>query len=106
MSSAKEWQPPDIGAFEKAVPAHLRAGLLRYIRMGGKPGKFLRAVLDNDLGEAIGRGDRVSLRHLPTLVLWIRNSTPRLCWGLDGPRMREEWTSLGGMMGGADGPCF
>ncbi len=64
-----------------AVPQHLRAGLVRYVTDGVRPGHFLVAVLENDLAEAVARADAVSLVGLPFVVSWLDNYAPATCHG-------------------------
>lgn len=73
------------------TPLHLRDGLLRYLDHGVMPGDFLRAVLANDLAEAVGRADPQSFAGLRDLVGWVRyNISP----GLRGSREAiEEWVA-------------
>lgn len=58
------------------VPAHLRAGVLRYLVDHVRPGQFLSAVLRNDLADAVLRGDDQSLAGLRDLVLFLHNHAP------------------------------
>jgi len=66
---------------DERVPEHLRGGLQRYIEQGIKPGDFLTAVLENDLMEAMGRGDLASLAGLFGLCGWLYNEAPAACHG-------------------------
>lgn len=59
---------------------HLPA-LERYLQHGLQPGHFLRAVLANDLMEAVGRADAETLGELGALVSHIRWHVPADAWG-------------------------
>ena len=63
------------------VPEHLRAGLVAYVKHGQPTGDFLRAVLVNDLSEALARADGVSTLALQSIAGWIYNEAPSPCWG-------------------------
>lgn len=65
----------------RGVPEHLHDGLIRYFTEGLLPGDFLRAVLNNDLVEAIRRGDEVSRAHLPQLADFLYFDAPAWAWG-------------------------
>lgn len=57
-----------------------REGLERYLH-GMPPGHFLRAVLENDLFEAVGRADEGSAGAIPAICRYIYNNMPANCWG-------------------------
>jgi hypothetical protein len=45
------------------------------------PGGFLRAVLSNDLVEAVNRGDAESLQSLPAITRHVYSNLPSNIWG-------------------------
>lgn len=63
------------------VPEHLRSGLVCYLLHHIPPGHFLTAVLENDLMEAMGRADELSLVGLFSLVSFLYNDAPSGAWG-------------------------
>lgn len=63
------------------VPVHLRDGLRRYVDERVETGAFLRAVLENDLKEAVTRGDTDSMEGLTCVVGYLFNQAPESCWG-------------------------
>lgn len=63
------------------VPLHLQPGLERYLLHGITPGRFLKAVLANDLVGAIHAGDEESLAGLTGLVMFLYNEVPGSAWG-------------------------
>ena len=63
------------------VPVHLREGLRRYVDEKVETGGFLRAVLENDLKEAVTRGDTASMDGLTCVVGYLFNQAPEACWG-------------------------
>jgi hypothetical protein len=66
---------------EKFCPEHLRASIDAYVKDGRETGGFLRAVLENDLREAIGRADHVNVWLLPHIVSYLYNRVPSHVWG-------------------------
>jgi len=61
---------------EEAVSA-----LRRYQEHQLDPGGFLRAVLSNDLTEAVNRGDAESLQNLPAITRYVFSNLPSNIWG-------------------------
>jgi len=55
--------------------------LERYAKQGVPPGGFLRAVLANDLMEAVGRADIYNIHALPAICSYIYNGIPLDSWG-------------------------
>ena len=52
-------------------------------------GDFLRAVLENNLSEAVGRADEDNLKNLPAFVIYLYNEMPSPCWG--SPEKVKAW---------------
>lgn len=52
-------------------------------------GDFLRAVLSNNLMEAVGRADADNLRALPVIASYVYNELPGNCHG--SPEIVEAW---------------
>ncbi len=63
------------------IPEHLRDGLEDYIKNRVETGGFLRAALENDLREALGRSDEISRFALFDIVSFLYNAAPSNCWG-------------------------
>ena len=63
------------------VPQHLIDSLYRYANEGYETGGFLKAVLANDLMEAINRADHESLPQLKAICQFIYNELPAPCHG-------------------------
>lgn len=63
------------------IPQGVRDALDRYVTHGISPGSFTRAVLENDLFEALGRGDLESTAALPAICGYVYNELPSDCWG-------------------------
>ncbi|MCH7759838.1 hypothetical protein IIA15_00330 [candidate division TA06 bacterium] len=60
---------------------HMRACLDRYIETGLLPGHFLKAVICNDLFDAVGRADMDNLKNLSAFITYLYNEAPSECWG-------------------------
>jgi hypothetical protein len=63
------------------MPPAILQGLKHYRDHRLAPGGFLRAVLQNDLEGAVGRGDVNSLAALQEIVMWMRWDLPASAWG-------------------------
>lgn len=66
-------------------------GLRRYADCGIEPGHFLRACLENNLREAVGRADPAAMAQLAVIVAYIYNEIPGNCWG--SPDAVDAWLS-------------
>lgn len=63
------------------IPTRMAGGIQRWIDHGIMPGSFLRAVIENDLRNAIGNADAENLANLPAYVAYFYNEAPAACWG-------------------------
>ena len=63
------------------VPAHLRAGLARYLVGHLHTGSFLHAVLTNNLRGAVFAADDDSLVGLLPIMRFLYNDAPADSWG-------------------------
>lgn len=82
--SLAEYMAPKYEKFDNEftfVPHHMRDGIKLYIEKGIEPGGFLRAVLENDLKNAVGRADDINRNHLVSIVAWFYNYAPAGCFG-------------------------
>jgi len=66
---------------DQLVPPGMRETVLDYVLYGIPPGHFLRAVITNDLREAVGRADHDNRSRLVDYVVFFTNYTPSKCWG-------------------------
>lgn len=71
----------DMQAHIHLVPHHLRDGVMQYCLVGRPIGHFLTAVMENDLREAVARGDEMSLAGLRGIVQFMYNYGPGQAWG-------------------------
>jgi hypothetical protein len=69
---------------ESNVPLGLHSGLVEYFAARRPTGSFLRAVLENDLGEAALRADEVNRWHLADLVVFLHMYVSATAWGSPG----------------------
>lgn len=63
------------------VDKNIKDSLDRYIEDRIPTGSFLRAVLENDLMEAVGRADLTNRNNLHAICLYVYNNLPRGSWG-------------------------
>lgn len=71
------------------IPKLAIGAIKRYVKDGLPPGGFLRAVLANDLRDAISRADPVSLDTLKELVRYVESNVPMNCCG--SPAVVDGW---------------
>ena len=67
----------------------IKDGLDRYAKQHIPTGQFLRAVLENDLMEAVGRADSDSTQDLFEICSYICNKMPHSCHG--SPEIVAKW---------------
>ena len=67
----------------------IRAGIMRYVEHGIKPGDFLTAVLENNLMEAMGRADEDNRRDIFEICQFVHMEIPGICHG--SPAIMKEW---------------
>jgi hypothetical protein len=63
------------------MPEHILASLSRYSTEHVATGSFLRAVLENDLTNAVCTADEKNFFALPVIVRYVYNELPSPCWG-------------------------
>ena len=88
------WQAPD----SARIPAHMKEAVVDYVVHGYYPGDFLRAVLRNDLCDALGRADPNNFNALRSWVSFMYNEIPSEAWGSQ--EKIEKWCEkklLGGL---------
>lgn len=76
------------------IPEYMHTGLHLWIEEGLQPGSFLKAVLCNDLENAVGRADEENLKNLPAYIYFLYNFAPSHCWGSE--ENFETWKGLKG----------
>ena len=63
------------------IPQRTMGGIDRYVEEGIHPGHFLKAVITNNLLEALERADNENISALYDIMKYFFNSTPSECWG-------------------------
>jgi hypothetical protein len=81
----------------EGMPALLRPGTKLYIEQGILPGRFLRAVISNDLKESFAQADDINRLRMFEIVSWWYNEAPGPCWGSEEVMM--NWRESGGLLG-------
>jgi hypothetical protein len=71
------------------LPEHMRDAMKLYLEDRISPGSFLRAVLENNLSEAVSRADHINLGYLSNIVSFCYNDIPSAAWG--SPEKVEAW---------------
>lgn len=70
----------------------IKDSLDRYAQHHVETGSFLRAVLENDLKEAVCRADDDNLSDILEIIRYAHNEIPGNCWGSPG-RVRK-WLAM------------
>lgn len=65
----------------KFIEPRFKETIDAYVESGRPTGHFIQAVLENNLKEAIGRGDNEAIDNLPHIVAYLYNKVPSICWG-------------------------
>ncbi len=86
MSETSLW---DQEAADRLIPAHMHDALRDWIVYGHMPGRFLTAVLENDLMEAAGRADLINRAALADYATFLYNYAPQACHG--SPEKVKSW---------------
>lgn len=71
------------------LPESLRDGMRLYLERGVPPGRFLEAVLWNDLYVAGARADADNRQRLADIILWVATYAPWNSWG--SPENYRAW---------------
>ncbi len=79
------------------IPARMFPGIERYINHGIPPGNFLRAIIKNNLKEAVMYADDENIKNIPAYVNFFYNYAPENCWG--SPQELVDWNEGKGLEG-------
>jgi len=71
------------------IPDHTRETLIAYVIDRHPPGSFLRAVMENNLTEAVCQADELNLPAIHPIVVWAYNFVPALARG--NPAKVRSW---------------
>lgn len=69
---------------ELKIPVQTLMDLAKYIDEGFVPGKFLRAVINNDLQAAVNEASELELNVLSIIVKYMHERAPSGCHGYSG----------------------
>jgi len=62
------------------IPSHIKKSLMGYVNKI-PTGNFLRAVLSNNLFEAVAYADQHNMSLIPMIMGYVYNELPMDCWG-------------------------
>ena len=85
--------PDETQSMLVGMPPRILEGLRRYAIHHQEVGSFLRAVLENNLTEAVCRADPESLAALRIIVIYVYNCLPASCHG--SPEAVKAWLKKG-----------
>lgn len=71
------YNTPDSSKIEQ----RFKESIDRYVQHKIPTGGFLRAVLENNLMEAIGTADTEAMDNIRHIVCYLYNEVPGNCWG-------------------------
>lgn len=71
------------------LPNNLKESIDAFVQTGRPTGQFLQSCIDNNLREACGRADEISLGVLHVIVAYLYNECPMGCWGFEGAH--QQW---------------
>ena len=77
-----------------SIPPHIKQAIDLHVTEGRATGFFVKAVLENDLFQAIGHADPESQACLRDIVIYCHNYIPSNCWG--SKEAVKEWIKKGG----------
>lgn len=63
------------------IPLHMVESMVAYIVKRRPTGSFLRAIISNNLKEAVMLADHKNIKIIPIYVSWFYNHAPASCWG-------------------------
>ena len=81
------------------ISERMMGGIKRYVEDGLRPGRFLTAVIENNLSNACGFADDENMSNLPAYAAYFYNEVPANCWGSK-EKMNDWITQKGGKNNG------
>lgn len=63
------------------IPDYMASSIDDYLKEGILPGKFLTAIICNNLLEAVMYADDTNISNIPAFVSFFHNEAPSVCWG-------------------------
>jgi hypothetical protein len=77
------------------LPEHMRSAMQEWVEYGQRRerrGRFMIALLSNDLLAAVAHADETNLAALRAYMLYLRNDAPPLCFG--SPERVRDWRGI------------
>ena len=71
------------------IPERMMGSIERYVENGIIPGRFLKAIIENNLSDAVGQADIENLQNIPAYVSYFFNEVPSACWG--SKKKMDKW---------------
>lgn len=63
------------------IPERMQESVDRWVEYGILPGNFLRAIIENNLKDAVAYADDENIKNIPAFVSFFYNMAPAECWG-------------------------
>lgn len=63
------------------IPSYMGSSIKEYVEHGIIPGRFLTAIICNNLKEAVMYADETNMANLPAFVDYFYNHVPSNIWG-------------------------
>ncbi len=79
------------------IPAFAKQVIDDYVKYGHEPGSFFRAVLENNLMEAMGQADEGNRGALFDICCYVYDKIPAACHG--NQDVVVSWIEAGGRVG-------
>lgn len=79
------------------LPSYMYGAIERYVFNGIEPGSFLKAVLENNLMDAVSLADDNNINVIANWVKFLYWETPADCWQSE--KHVRDWIASGGLDG-------
>ncbi len=74
------------------IPGYMTKAIERYVEHHVRPGRFLQAVICNDLKGSMSLADDENFANLPAYIAFFHNEAPGGCSG--SPKKMKEWVGI------------
>ena len=64
------------GDYYSKIPDYMQDSILNYVFKGYRPGRFLEAIICNNLFDAFGYGDSTNIPLIEIYIKWFHNRCP------------------------------
>lgn len=72
-----------------SVPPDIMAEIREYIDYYRPTGSFLKAVITNNLSDAVAHADAKNMENISAIVIYFYNQAPQSCWGSE--KAYQDW---------------